>query len=143
MPRSLGVNVGVDQTITPRVRISGGYTFTRGTNVARGKNLNTPINGVRPDPLFLNVIETVSDGAYRSHEAYVSSSFSLVTGAAAQQPRFNWKRLSFNGSYIASHYRNNSDGPFAVPASGTLSTEWGPNGRAARTSSASASTAAS
>jgi Carboxypeptidase regulatory-like domain/TonB dependent receptor len=129
MPRSLGVNVGVDRTITPRIRVSGGYTFTRGTKVARGDNLNAPIDGVRPDPLFLNVIETVSDGAYRSHEAYVSSSFSLVSGPAAQQPRFNWKRLSFNGSYSASHYRNNTDGAFAVPASGTLATEWGPNGR--------------
>ena len=130
MPRSLGINIGVDQTITSRIRINAGYTFTRGTQVAHGNNLNAPVNGVRQDPLFLNVIETVSDASYRSHSAYVGTSFSLTTPKpGASQPRFDWKRLSFNGSYSASRYRSNGEGPFTPPASGTLATEWGPSGR--------------
>jgi len=127
MPRNVGVNIAVDQTLTKKIRINTGYTFARASQVARGRNLNTPVNGVRPDPLFLNVIETVSDAQSRSHDFYISSSFSLVSGPAANQPRFNWKRMSFNGYYSAGRYRNNSDGAFSVPASGTLDTEWGPS----------------
>ena len=51
----------------------------------------------------------------------------LAPSAAANQASFNWKRLSVNGYYSFNHSRNNSDGPFSVPASGTLDTEWGPS----------------
>jgi len=128
MPRSLGINIGVDQTLTPRIRVNGGYTFTRGSKIARGNNLNAPVGGVRPDAAFLNVIETVSDGESRQHSVYVSSSFSLTTPKpGASQPRWDWKRFSFNGYYSFNRNRNNSEGAFTVPASGTLATEWGPS----------------
>jgi hypothetical protein len=128
MPRNVGFNIGIDQALTPRIRVSGGYTFAKATHVARGRNINAPVNGVRPDAQFLNVIETVSDASMRNREAYISSNFSLTPpGPAANQKRINWRRLSFSGSYNWSRTRNNSDGPFSVPASGTLDTEWGPS----------------
>ena len=80
-------------------RSAAGTRSRAGTKVARGNNLNAPVNGVRPIRCSSTSSRPVSDGAYRSHEVYVSSSFSLVSGPAAQQPRFNWKRLSFNGNY--------------------------------------------
>jgi len=127
MPRNIGVNVGLDQTLTPRIRVSASYTMTRASEVARGRNTNAPVNGVRPDARFLNVLETVSDAQSRSQTVSVSSSFSLVApGPSANQARINWRRWSFNGFYTGYRLRNNSDGAFSVPASGTLDTEWGP-----------------
>lgn len=37
----------------------------------------------------------------------------------------NWRRLALNGSYAYIRARRNALGPFDVPASGTLDTEWG------------------
>jgi hypothetical protein len=127
MPRNLGLVLGVDQTITPRVRVSASYTARRITRVARGRNLNAPLDGIRPDPSFLNVIETVSDAAARNQDLSINGSLSFVAPSpAVNQQKFNWKRMSVNGGYGYLHDRNNSDGPFSVPASGTLDTEWGP-----------------
>ena len=128
LPRNVGMNVSFDQSITTRVRFSASYTFARASQVARGRNLNAPVGGVRPDTRFLNVIETVSDARSRSHSFSISSSVSLVApSAAVNQPRLNWKRLSLNAFYSGYRARNNSDGAFSVPASGSLDTEWGPS----------------
>lgn len=128
LPRNVGANVSLDQAITNRIRFSASYTFSKASQVARGRNLNAPLGGVRPDGRFLNVIETVSDAQARSQAFSISSSFSLIApSAAANLPRINWKRLSFNAFYSGYHMRNNSDGPFSVPASGSLASEWGPS----------------
>ena len=37
----------------------------------------------------------------------------------------NWRRLTVNGSYSYINAKRNALGPFDVPASGSLSTEWG------------------
>ena len=58
-------SIGVDQTFSPRVRAGLTYAHTTGTDLMRGENLNAPINGVRPDPLFVNVIRVVHDAASR------------------------------------------------------------------------------
>lgn len=127
LPRNLGVTVGIDQSLTSKIRVSAGVQVSHASNVARGNNENAPVNGVRPDARFLNVIETVSDAKSHSTNAYIGSSFSLTTPKpGAAQKRIDWKRLSFNGQYGWSRDRNNADGAFSVPASGTLATEWGP-----------------
>jgi hypothetical protein len=139
LPRSTGMNVSLDQTLTARIRFSASYNYSRATHVARGRNLNSPVNGVRPDGRFLNVIETVSDAQARQHSFSISSSFSLYAPTPANlQPRFNFRRWSFSGFYSGYRLRNNSDGAFSVPASGSLDTEWGPQlGRPAQSLSVS------
>ena len=44
----------------------------------RGENLNFPINGVRPDPLFVNIIRVVNDAASRQDVLNAFGSFSLT-----------------------------------------------------------------
>lgn len=127
MPRNISLVLGANQQIMPRVSVNASYTNRRSTHVARGQNLNAPVNGVRPDTNFLNVIETVSDADSRSHNLSVGGSVTVLAPSPANnQARFNWKRLSFNAFYNFTRDRNNSDGVFGVPASGTLDTEWGP-----------------
>src|SRR5688572_33290470 len=39
--------------------------------------------------------------------------------------RWNFRRFNFFGNYTLAWNRNNSDGPFSVPATGDLDLEWG------------------
>lgn len=145
------ISTGIDQTINPRVRVSGTYAYMRASNRWRGDNLNAPINGVRPDSAFANVIESISDG--RSVQHTLSGIFSLnlarmagpapapvmVNGVAVNQTparpaapgRFDWRRMTVNGSYTFSQFDTNADanveGIFATPASGSVAGEWGPS----------------
>jgi hypothetical protein len=118
---------GIDQAITPRLRVNFLYSYFHQMGLPRGNNLNAPVNGVRPDPLFGNIIESVSDSEIRRHDISLNVNFNLSPGgAAAARGWFNWRRLAVNGSFNRAEGLRNGLGPFSVPASGTLATEWGP-----------------
>ena len=127
-PRITRFSTGVDQTIRKVSRVSVTYSYLRGSRLARGLNVNAPVNGVRPDPEFANVIDVVSDAASRQHELRLDASINpgamLPLGPSA--PRVNWKRITVFSNYTLSSLQNNTDGPFSVPPTGTLATEWGP-----------------
>jgi hypothetical protein len=81
---------------------------------------------VRPDSNFANVIATVTDAQLIRHELFVNFNLNLATPAQTNnRTLFNWRRLALNGSYSFLRARRNALGPFDVPASGTLDTEWG------------------
>jgi hypothetical protein len=127
MVRTLRLSAGVQQAITPRFRVGVTYTDTRGLNVARGMNLNVPVNGVRPDPRYANVIAVVSDAELRGRSLSTNFSLSLTAPSpTASQAFFNPRRGTISGSYWFGSSRNNSDGAFTVPASNDLASEWGP-----------------
>jgi len=133
MVRNTRVSAGVDQTISPRVRAGFTYAHTTGTGLMRGENLNFPINGVRPDPLFVNIIRVVNDAASRQDVLNAFGSFSLTPQSpsmmgpfGASGPRWNWKRTSVNVNYSTGRLENNTDGPYSLPASGSPDGEWGP-----------------
>lgn len=130
MARNTRVSAGVDQTFSPRVR--GGFTYahTTGQDLMRGENLNFPINGVRPDPLFVNIIRVVADAASRQDNLNAFAQFSLTPPSPnligpTTGPRWNWKRTSFNVNYSTGRLENNTDGPYSLPASGSPAGEWG------------------
>ncbi len=107
-------DVGIDQAITPHVRASASYYVDVDHRVPRGRNLNAPVDGVRPDPAFAKVIEVVSDAAFRGQQFQTNLTVNLA------------RRQTVRVSYTLSKQENNSDGPFSVPPGGTLATEWGP-----------------
>lgn len=129
MVRNTRVSVGVDETISARVRIGVIYANTRGSGLLRGNNLNAPIDGFRPDPSFVNVVEVTSDAASRQHTVSANANVSLAAPSPAlngpNSPRINWKRTSFNVNYSAGRSENNTDGSFSLPASGSPGGEWG------------------
>lgn len=127
MPRTTRVSAGVDQTLLKVVRVSAIYSYQRASRVARGDNLNQAVDGVRPDPDFRNIVEIVSDAASRQHQLQIDSN--VNPGAllpAFNGPRVSWKRTTVFLNYALTGLRNNSDGPFSLPATGDLSGEWGP-----------------
>ena len=60
MERIHRYSAAIDRTFSPKVRGSMTFSLGRYGNQLRGVNLNAPVNGVRPDPAFANVIEVVA-----------------------------------------------------------------------------------
>jgi hypothetical protein len=124
--KNVRYSVGVDQRFSPRASVNVLYNYYHQDQLPRGTNLNPLTNGVRPNPNFANIISTVTDAELLRHEVFVNFNFSLVAPSpAANRAQFNWRRLGLNGSYSHLRARRNAMGPFDVPASGTLDTEWG------------------
>jgi hypothetical protein len=127
MPRTARVSAGVDQQLVKVVRVSATYSYQHGSDLARGMNLNAPVNGVRPDPAFATVVNVISDAASWQHQLQIDGT--INPGAllpAFKGPRINWKRTTVFLNYTLAKIDNNTDGPFNVPESGVLSTERGP-----------------
>lgn len=129
MAKNTRVSAGIDQVLVSRWRAGVLYAHIRGTGLLRGVNLNAPIEGVRPDPTFSNVIGVVSDARMRQHTVTISTSsggpLAPPFGGAAGR-RWDFKRTSINANYTLGFLENNTDGDFATPPTGSLDAEWGP-----------------
>jgi hypothetical protein len=156
MVRNMRVAGSINQTLTRRTSLSATVSDVRAWNLLVGRNRNAPVGGLRPNPVFANILETNADG--RSRTRSVSTSFSVnlapmapASGGGAAGPAgasremammmammpsssgtpqklFEWRRgLFVSGNYSLSKSENNTDGAFAVPASGNLALEWGPS----------------
>ena len=136
MPQTNRTSAGVSGSIK-RLSMGMTYAYSKSSNQLVGQNLNAPVNGVRPDPSYANVIRAVGLAESRTHSINGNMSVSLAPGPAlggppsgpsSSQKFFSLRRgmsmFMFVGSNIA---HNNSEGSFAVPASGSLDTEWGPS----------------
>jgi hypothetical protein len=125
--RTARLSAGVQQTVTPRIRVGATYAKSHYRGLLRGDNLNAPVNGVRPDARFSNVIMTVDDAESKIDSLSTNMSISLGTpGPAMQQARLNWRRGSILTTYTLAKQRSNSDGAFSIPFSGSPEEEWGP-----------------
>jgi hypothetical protein len=126
-PRITRVSAGIDQGLLKVTRVSATYSYQRGSRLSRGINLNAPIDGVRSDPAFANIIEVLADAASRQHQVQVDAN----VNPGAMLPAFNgplisWKRTTLFVNYTWATLSNDTDGPFAIPATGDLDAEWGP-----------------
>ena len=153
MPRQLRFSGGIDRQLSRQSRVGVTWTHLTSTSLQRGDNVNAPVDGVRPYPDFGNVIQVVSDARLRQNSATVffNTSFNRPPpapprpqggGGAGASPAplppqalpglpqsnqrlIDWRRVSVNGQYSAAWLRNNTDGDFGVPATGSLDAEWG------------------
>ena len=131
MPRNMRVSGGIDQTLSPRARVSVSYAYVKGDHLFRGQNLNAPANGVRSNPLFANIIQVSPDARMEQKQLTTSFNWSLsqqapspIPGVAAGRP-FDWRRISFTGTYTLASTMNDTDGTFSVPP-GSVADDWGP-----------------
>jgi hypothetical protein len=128
MGRVLRASAGIDQTISPKVRVNASFQSVRFADQLRGTNLNLPLNGVRPDPNFANIIETVSDAQQHSDQLATTLNLNFAGGVRnAGAPLWNPRRTTLRIAYWIARANNNFDGPFIVPPSGALATEWAPS----------------
>ena len=117
LPASLGANAGVDQALTSALRLNVSYSYRRGAHLLRGRNLNAPVAGVRPDPRFSNVVEVQSD-ADAAHACPQRRREHDAAGVEADCSSTRTTRFSSN--------ETNTTGAFGLPANGDdLAAEWG------------------
>ncbi len=117
LPTAHRANVGVERAVSKNGRFNATYSLGWGRDLLRGRNLNAPIGGVRPNPELANDVALVPDASSSSQA--VSLMYSLV--------RMDWKRAFVHVNYTWSRNRTDTTGAFAIPANGdNLDTEWGP-----------------
>jgi hypothetical protein len=118
----------MEQAFSPRLRVGVQYTYMRGSSPWRGLNLNAPVNGVRPDAAFGNIVQVVGDASSRQHTLNVNFNAGQLPPPLLPQnaKRVDWKRVFVLGNYTIGQLENDTDGEFNPPPSGVLATEWGP-----------------
>jgi hypothetical protein len=121
MPYTVRASGGLQQQLRPNMGAHLQYSFARGYDRFRGRNINAPDpsqGGLRPDPAFGNITQVESTGGQRQHM--------VVTGLSYAVPA---KRTFMFANYTLNHAENDSTGPFGLPAdSYNLDAEWGPTG---------------
>jgi hypothetical protein len=127
LQRNLRYSAGLDQVLSPRVRVNLLYNYVHIQQQPRGYNTNPLVNGGRPDPSFANVIEAVTDTEIRRHDVSANAIVSLAAPSPSLNAAFfNWRRLNFNAGYSLNRIRSNSDGAWTVSPSGNVGDDWGP-----------------
>ena len=120
-------SAAVDRTLSPKIRTSMTVSLARYGNQVRGLNVNAPINGVRPDPAFANIIVVTPDGSMETYDVVPDVSVNLAGGIrTADQATWNAKRTVLRFNYRHRRAYNNSDGAFSVPPTGSLDDQWAP-----------------
>jgi hypothetical protein len=127
LQRNIRYSAGLDQVLSPRVRLNVLYNWIHLQQQPRGNNLNPLVNGVRPDPNYGNVIAVVTDTQVRRHEVVLNSTIALAAPSPAlQQARVNWRRMNVQAGYTLITVRNNAAGAFVPPPTGNIEDDWGP-----------------
>lgn len=129
MERIYRYSVAVDRQISPKIRTSMTFSTGRYNNQLRGVNLNAPVNGVRPDPSFANVIEVVPDASMHSYDLIPDLNINLAGGIRnADRATWNPRRTTVRFNYRHHRGFNNTDGAFSVSPTGSLDDQWAPAG---------------
>ena len=117
LPRTSRVSVGVDQRLHRLVQTSATYAYQRGVvGCLAGSTSNAPVDGVRPDPLFGNIVEVVSDAPVAAARGAVCADREpgrAVPGV--QRPAHQLEaRDACSPTTPGLNLKNNSDGAFAI-----------------------------
>jgi hypothetical protein len=127
MARNERLSAGVDYAVSPFTRFGATYAHVSGADLLRGNNLNMPVNGTRPDPTVGNLIEVLGDASSRQNTLNTFMQVALAPPSMAPPKElWNWKRTQFGVFYTFGKSDNDTDGAFAVPATGSLAADWGP-----------------
>lgn len=116
MPTRVMGNVGLSHQFSPKLGMNVSYSRSRGENRFRGRNVNAPIGGIRPDPSAGNVTQVESTAHTRGQ--------TFVAGVNFQVPA---RRVMLFANYAWLQQESDADGAFGLPADNyDLGSEWGP-----------------
>ena len=122
MPYVRQASIGIERTVLQALRLQASYMMQRGVDQFRSSNINAPIGGVYPDPLYGLVTELQSTGSSDLDRLMININYA--------NPQ---RRLFFGGNYQLSRILNYTDSDFSLPADNyDLAAEWGPSSRDAR-----------
>ncbi|MGE0886441.1 MAG: carboxypeptidase regulatory-like domain-containing protein [Blastocatellales bacterium] len=116
MPYLAQASVGVERELAPGVRFMSQYFYRRGIHQLRGRNVNAPVNGVRPDPVAGNITQIESSANSFNHTWMVN---------------LNWMKMGkfmIGANYVLSKTTDETDGALSLPANNfDLRAERGPS----------------
>jgi hypothetical protein len=115
LPRRVLGLVALTQQISQTLGLNLTYSHTNGWDRLRGRNVNAPVNGVRPDPALGNVTQVESTATLRVD--------SINAGLNISMPR---RRAFLFANYSFNRQLSDADGAFSLPANSyDLAAEWG------------------
>lgn len=103
-PAIFHTSFGFDQRLTKTSNFRANYVYEKGTNLFRSRNINAARNGIRPNPLFGNVIKIESTAFFVRN--------SLILNFNTNLSRHGSLYLNYNLSKII----DDSDGIFSLPS---------------------------
>jgi hypothetical protein len=115
-PQIVETSFAVQHQLPHSVTLNANYINRRATRQLRGRNLNAPIAGVRPDPSSGNITNVEST----SRAAFDAVSINLQLANPQQ-------RLTFAANFLYGWSRNDADNALSLPADNyNLAADWGP-----------------
>lgn len=116
MPKIQRASVGIEQTLPGNLRLMSHYFFTKGINRLRGRNINAPINGVRPIADAGNITQIESSASSTSHTWMVNMNW------------FKMGKFMLGANYSLSKITDETDSALSLPANSfDLRAERGPS----------------
>jgi hypothetical protein len=114
MPAQTVGLLAVTQQLTSALNVNASYSHRRARDRFRGRNVNAPLDGIRPDPSLGTVTEVESTGKLEADAVNVGLNWNLPA-----------RRLFLFANYAWTDQRNDADGPFSLPADNyDLAAEW-------------------
>ena len=115
-------SIGLERQLAPNVTMQASYQMLRGRNQLRARNVNAPVDGVRPEPGVGTVTQFESTGQ--------SSSDRLVVQTNVRLPQ---RRVFMNVNYTLGQVKNHADSATSLPADSlNPDSEWGPSAQDVR-----------
>jgi hypothetical protein len=112
--RALGL-IALTQQVSQAFGLNLSYTHTNGWDRFRGRNVNAPLNGVRPDPALGNITQVESTATLRVDSINAGMNFSIPA-----------RRTFLFANYAFNRQLSDADGAFSLPANSyDLAAEWG------------------
>ena len=116
MPRVHQASIGYDRQLTPNVTVQTSYQMLRGRNQMRSRNINAPVNGVRPNPEFGDITQFESTGRSQSDRLNMGVQFRVPT-----------RQMFMRVNYTLGQEKNFADSATALPSDSTNpDVDWGP-----------------
>lgn len=103
MPYVAQASFGVERELAQGVRFMSQYFYRRGVHQLRGRNINAPVNGLRPDPTAGNITQVESSANSFNHTWLVN---------------LNWMKMGkfmIAANYVLSKTTDETDGAFSLP----------------------------
>src|SRR5262245_31457254 len=116
MPYIAQVSAGVEQALPHNIRVMSQYFYRRGIHQLRGRDINAPIEGLRPDPLAGVITQIESSANSFNHTWFVNFN------------RAKLGKFMIGVGYVFSKTIDETDGALSLPANNlNLRGERGPS----------------
>jgi len=115
-PYNITTSISIERSLWKNLGATFSWDSERGVHLYRGRDINAPLNGIRPNSDLKVLTQIESTGFSRSNNYTVS-----------MRNQLNGRIQGFLfGSYTLGYNKNNTDGSFSLPVNNyDMSPEWG------------------